>query len=386
MSRLLSPRSDLAARLAGRHLDSKQAVWQSRLQAVAASDVERELTRSPGRYRWERLLTLISPAAEAYLEEMAQQARALTVQRFGKTVSLYAPLYVSNDCINQCLYCGFNCKSRADRRRLSIKEAIAEAELIAAQGFTDLLLVSSEDPAFVTIDYLAELTRSLRSRFSTISIEIHQLSRADYQRLFDAGIDGVTLYQETYDRVIYKQFHRAGPKADYDRRLHAFDDAAQAGMRRLGLGVLLGLADWRMETLALAEHGHHLMKHYWRSHISFSFPRLRPANDVQAAQFSHLLADRHLVQMILSLRLCFADVGLVLSTRECAALRNQLIHLGITRMSAGSKTNPGGYSHQDEGVEQFQVSDTRTAVQIAQMLSQQGFDPVWKDWDAAFTA
>jgi 2-iminoacetate synthase len=317
---------------------------------------------------------------------MAQQARALTVQRFGKTIGLYAPLYVSNDCINQCLYCGFNCDSRAERRRLSLKEAIVEAELIAAQGFTDLLLVSSEDPSFVTIDYLTELTQSLRSSFSTLSIEIHQLSSAAYQRLFDAGVDGVTLYQETYDRVTYKQFHRAGPKADYERRLHAFDDAAQAGMRRLGLGALLGLADWRMETLALAEHGHYLMKRYWRSHISFSFPRLRPANDVQAAQFSHLLTDRHLVQMILSLRLCFADAGLALSTRECAALRDRLVQLGITRMSAGSKTNPGGYSRQDEGIEQFQVSDTRTALQIAQMLSQQGFDPVWKDWDAAFTA
>jgi len=385
MSRLLTRRSDLGVRLAGRNLDANQAVWQSHLQAVTASDVERELACPPGRYRWERLLTLISPAAEAYLEEMAQQARALTVQRFGKTIGLYAPLYVSNDCVNQCLYCGFNCDSRAERRRLSLKEAITEAELIAAQGFTDLLLVSSEDPAFVTIDYLTELARSLRGSFSTISIEIRQLPGEAYRRLFDAGIDGVTLYQETYDRATYRQFHRAGPKADYDRRLRAFDDAAQAGMRRLGLGALLGLADWRLETLALAAHGQYLMKRYWRSHISFSFPRLRPANDVQAAQFSHLLTDRHLVQMILSLRLCFADAGLALSTREPAPLRDHLVQLGITRMSAGSKTNPGGYSHQDEGIEQFQVSDTRTALQVAQMISRQGFDPVWKDWDAAFT-
>jgi 2-iminoacetate synthase len=386
MADLLTQQAELSARLGSRNLDVHQDIWQERLQAVSASDVERELSRSPGRYRWERLLTLISPAAEAYLEDMAQQAHALTIQRFGRTISLYAPLYISNDCINQCLYCGFNCDSRAARRRLSVKEAITEAEVIAAQGFTDLLLVSSEDPAFVTVEYLAELARSLRGSFSTISIEIHQLSAEAYGRLFDAGIDGVTLYQETYDRATYKQFHRAGPKADYERRLRAFDDVAQAGMRRLGLGALLGLADWRLETLALAEHGHYLMKHYWRSHISFSFPRLRPANDVQAAQFSHLLTDRHLVQMILSLRLCFADAGLALSTRECAALRDHLVQLGITRMSAGSKTNPGGYSRQDHAIEQFKVSDTRTALQVAQMISQQGFDPVWKDWDAAFTA
>jgi len=386
MADLLTQQSELSAQLGSRNLDVHQDTWQERLQAVSASAVEHELARSPGRYRWERLLTLISPAAEAYLEDMAQQAHALTIQRFGRTIGLYAPLYISNDCINQCLYCGFNCDSRADRRRLSLEEAIAEAEVIAAQGFTDLLLVSSEDPTFVTVDYLTELARSLRNSFSTISIEIHQLSAEAYKRLFDAGIDGVTLYQETYDRATYKRFHRAGPKADYGRRLRAFDDVARAGMRRLGLGALLGLADWRLETLALAEHGQYLMKRYWRSHISFSFPRLRPANDVQAAQFSHLLTDRHLVQMILSLRLCFADAGLVLSTREPAALRDHLLQLGITRMSAGSRTNPGGYSHEDQGIEQFQVSDTRTALQVAQMISQQGFDPVWKDWDAAFTA
>jgi len=386
MAQLQTQAADLSTRLSRLYLDAQQDPWHERLQAVSASDVERELAQIPGHYGWERLLTLISPAAEAYLEEMAKQARALTLQRFGRTMGLYAPLYISNQCINQCLYCGFNCNSPAQRRRLSLEEARAEAEVIAAQGFTDLLLVSSEDPGFVTLDYLTELARSLRQRFSSLSIEIQQLSNAAYQDLFDAGVDGVTLYQETYDRATYRQYHRAGPKADYDRRLCAPDDAARAGMRRLGLGVLLGLADWRLETLALAEHGRHLMKRYWRSHISFSFPRLRPANDVHAAQFTHLVADRQLVQMILSLRLCFADSGLVLSTRESPALREHLLRLGITRMSAGSKTNPGGYACQDQAVEQFRVSDTRTAQQVAEMISAQGFDPVWKDWDAAFTA
>lgn len=386
MAPLQTQPSDPSSRLSQRNLDAHQEHWWERLQAVSASHVERELSQNPGRYGWERLLILISPAAEAYLEEMAQQARALTLQRFGRTMGLYAPLYISNRCVNQCLYCGFNCNSPTQRRRLSLKEARAEAEVIAAQGFTDLLLVSSEDPGFVTMEYLTELARSLRPRFSALSVEIQQLSSAGYQALFEAGVDGVTLYQETYDRATYRQYHLGGPKADYDRRLHAPEAAARAGMRRLGLGVLLGLADWRLETLALAEHGHHLIMRYWRSHLSFSFPRLRPANDVQAAQFTHLMTDRQLVQMILALRLCFADAGLVLSTRESPALRDHLLQLGITRMSAGSKTNPGGYACQDQTVEQFQVNDTRTAQEVAQMIAAQGFDPVWKDWDAAFNA
>jgi 2-iminoacetate synthase len=282
------------------------------------------------------------------------------------------------------VYCGFNCDSDAPRRRLSLDEAVDEADIIHAEGFTDLLLVSSEDRSHVTMDYLVELARRLRHQFSSISIEIHQLERDDYRRLFTAGIEGVTMYQETYDRHTYVDYHHFGPKADYDRRLRAFDDIACAGMRRLGLGALLGLAPWRIETLALAEHAYYLMKHYWQAHVSFSFPRLRPAHDVQEEQFRHLLSDRHLVQMILALRLCFADAGLVLSTRESAALRDRLVSLGITRMSAGSKTNPGGYSELGASVEQFQVSDTRSVAEVTHMIRTQGRDPVWKDWDTAF--
>jgi 2-iminoacetate synthase len=220
--------------------------------------------------------------------------------------------------------------------------------------------------------------------FSSLSLEIHQLECEEYRRLLAAGIEGVTLYQETYDPKTYARYHRAGPKADFNRRLRAFDDIAAAGMRRLGLGSLLGLADWRMEALALGIHAQYLMKRYWRAHVSFSFPRMRPANNVQAEQFEHLQDDRSLVQMILALRLCFADAGLVLSTRESAALRNHLLPLGITRMSAGSKTNPGGYSGDHQAAEQFQVDDARSANEVADMIRAQGREPVWKDWDTAF--
>jgi 2-iminoacetate synthase len=316
---------------------------------------------------------------------MAQQAHRLTVQRFGRTIRLYAPLYVSSYCENSCLYCGFSRNNQFERRRLTIDEAAAEADIIASEGFTDLLLVSSEDRKFITVDYLCELARRLRGKFSTISAEIYPLSADEYRRLFEAGIEGVTLYQETYDRNVYSRFHPAGPKSDYDSRLDAPNRFAGAGMRQVGIGALLGLNDFRLETLALAEHGHYLMKRYWQSQLSFSFPRLRPANNVSSIQFEHILSGRNLVQMITALRLCFADAGLVLSTREGAKIRDNAVKLGITKMSAGSKTSPGGYSGNIANTGQFEIDDKRTPIQIAEMLKSEGFEPVWKDWERALS-
>jgi len=260
---------------------------------------------------------------------------------------------------------------------------VEEASIVAAEGFRDLLLVSSEDRQFIDVDYLAELAQRLRDKFSAISIEVYQMSAAEYARLFEAGIDGVTLYQETYDRRAYAHYHAAGPKSDYDRRLSAADSIAAAGMREVGLGVLLGLTDWRVETLALAEHAHTIIKRYWQSHVSFSFPRLRPAYKVHEAQFSPF-TDKNLVQMMTSLRLCFADVGMVLSTRERASLRDNLIALGVTKLSAGSRTSPGGYSGRTEAKGQFEIDDRRSPAEVAAMIRQRGFEPVWKDWDRAF--
>ncbi len=369
--------------LAERGLDDHSALWQERFEAIKANDVERALSEPVGSYSLQKLLALISPAAEDYLEEMTQSAHTLTVQRFGRTIKLYAPLYLSNYCTNSCRYCGFNRENKFERTRLSIDEAVEEADIIASEGFRDILLVSSEDRGSISVDYLAELARKLRGTFSSISVEFYQMSRAEYARLFEAGIEGVTLYQETYDRRAYGHYHRAGPKSDYDRRLSAPDSIAAAGMREVGLGVLLGLTDWRAETLALAEHAHYLIKRYWQSHVSFSFPRLRPAFQVEDSQF-HSFGDKNLVQMITALRLCFADVGLVLSTRERAELRDNLIMLGATKVSAGSKTNPGGYSGRTDATGQFQIDDNRSPAQVAAMIRRQGFEPVWKDWDKAF--
>jgi 2-iminoacetate synthase len=350
---------------------------------VNSSNVERAMNSPAGSYSPEKLLALISPAAEDYLEEMAQSARQLTVQRFGKTIRLYAPLYLSNYCVNNCMYCGFNKDNKYQRRRLTIEQAVEEADIIASEGFRDILLVSSEDREFIGVNYLCELVGRLRGKFSSISVEIYQMTAEEYAKLFDAGIEGVTLYQETYDRDVYRKFHQEGPKADYDHRLSAADSIAQAGMREIGIGALLGLSDWRLETLSLGEHAHYLMKRYWKSRVSFSFPRLRPAKNVDRTQFS-FLNDKNLLQMITALRLCFADAGMVLSTRERAELRDHLIEVGITKMSAGSKTSPGGYSHPASAVEQFEIDDTRSPTEVAKMIRAHGFEPVWKDWDSAF--
>jgi len=376
--------TDIKTILAEKSLDGDSQTLQKRLEAITKSDVERALSEPAGSYHFEKLAALTSPAAENYLEQMAQSAHQLTIQRFGRTIKLYAPLYLSNYCTNSCRYCGFNKDNKFRHTRLTIDQAIQEAEVIASEGFRDILLVSGEDRKFVTVDYLVELAKKLRGKFSSISIEIYQMTTEQYAQLFDAGIEGVTIYQETYNRQAYRYYHPAGPKSDYDDRLQAPDRIVSAGMREVGLGALLGLTDWRIETLALAEHAHFLIKRYWQSHISFSFPRLRPAHEVDNSQLQNLPSDKNLVQMMMALRLCFPDAGLVLSTREGAQLRNHLIELGITKLSAGSKTNPGGYSGSNEAVEQFEIDDNRTPVQVAAMIKQAGFEPVWKDWDRAY--
>ncbi len=377
-------KSDFKTILAEKGLDTNPELWNDRLKNVSARDVEKALSEPAGTYSLEKLIALVSETAENYLEQMAQISHQLTIQRFGRTIKLYAPLYLSNYCVNNCQYCGFNREHKFTRTRLTIDQAIAEAEIIASEGFRDILLVSSEDKNFIDVKYLSELASKLRSKFSSITIEIYPMSREEYSELFKAGIEGVTLYQETYNRQVYKHIHTKGPKSDYDERLYTHDRAAAAGMREIGLGVLLGLTDWRIETLALAEHAYYLMKQYWKSHISFSFPRFRPAYETEDSVLKHVPSDKNLVQMITAFRLCFADAGLVLSTRESSFLRDHLLKIGITKLSAGSKTNPGGYSGNDTAVKQFEINDNRNPAQVAEMIKKSGFEPVWKDWDSCF--
>lgn len=324
-------------------------------------------------------LALISPAAESYLEEMARRARAVTLRRFGRVILLYAPLYLSNECINACLYCGFNVHRTFLRTTLSLDEILSEAGYLKKCGFGHILLVSGEAPHVLPVARLEEMLKALAIDFPSLSLEIYPLSVPAYAQMVEAGADGLTLYQETYDRDIYNTVHSGGKKRDFNWRLEAVERAAQAGFRRLGIGALLGLNDWRYEAIALALHGEYLMKRYWRTQVAISFPRL--LNTPEDFTVPSPVDDAALVQVMLALRLYLNDAGLVISTREPPHLRDHLIPLGVTQMSAGSRTEPGGYLNPAEEGAQFAVEDYRHPSQVAEIIRNADYEPVWKDWD-----
>lgn len=339
----------------------------------------------------EDLAALISPSAEGLLEEMAQKARAVTIRRFGRTIEFYAPLYISNYCKNFCVYCGFNAGNRVNRKTLSLEEILEEARLLHDRRIHQLLLVTGECPEEVPPRMMAEVVSRLKDLFPSIAIEVYPMEEDDYRRIVQAGADGLTIYQETYDREVYLEVHPAGPKRDFDYRLEAPERGAKAGFRQIGIGSLLGLGDWRLEACWLYLHARFLMKHYWRSQVAISFPRLRPAAGGFKPPFP--VSDRELVQMICALRLSLPDVGLVLSTRESPEFRDNMVGIGITKMSAGSRTAPGGYLDRldidiDEqgqmAEEQFSVHDGRSVAEVARAVRSRGYDPVWKDWDKGF--
>ncbi len=346
-------------------------------ESCTESDVERALGKE--HLQLVDLLALLSPAASRCLEPMAQRARALTLQRFGRTILLYAPIYVSNECTNRCAYCSFAVQNDVPRTTLTLEQAEAEAEFLRAEGFRHVLIVSGESRRAAPPESFAALIRRIRPWAANLTLEVYPLEEREYAMLVDAGADGVTLYQETYDRTVYAQVHPAGRKADYGYRLAALERAGRAGMARLNVGALLGLHPWRSEALAIALHASWLMKHFWRSQVAVSFPRLRHGPSGYQPAFP--VSDRDLVQMMTAMRLFLPDAGIVLSTREPAHLRNALIPMGVTQMSAGSKTEPGGYTMPCEEGAQFSVEDRRSAAQIARLIVQAGYEPVWKDWD-----
>ena len=333
--------------------------------------------------------------SDELFESLAREARDLTAQRFGKTIKLYAPLYVSNACINGCLYCGFGRKSSIARRTLTVREAMAEAEAIFSAGHRHLLLVAGEDPERCPQSLVEEISRSLRPRAASIAVEIQPLNEAGYRKLADAGVDGVTLYQESYDGETYRAMHPFGPKSRIDSRREAIDAAGRAGMRFLGIGALLGLHDWKEEARALIDHARELMRRHWRSSISVSVPRIRDC--ATGFRMPAPVSDRDLARLIVILRLALPDCGIALSTREKAGLRDALLPLGVTQMSAGSATSPGGYADRlskmeagrgsmrscgEKAGEQFRMEDIRPASEIAEMLKSSGYDAVWMDWES----
>ncbi len=325
------------------------------------------------------LHALLAPMEDLQLGALIDKARGVTRQRFGRVVQLYAPLYVSNECIDTCTYCGFSLANRILRRTSTEAEVLREADYLARQGFGQILLVSGDHPAHVSVAYLEGITRRLRPRFASISIEVASLTTDQYRRLIASGLDGITLYQETYDRDRYRESHLAGPKKDYDRRIAAAEAAASAAPRFLGMGILLGLADWREDAAALVRHVRELRRRFWQIEFAVSLPRLRPC----ASDFvpPHPVTDREFIQLVAALRLTLPDVGIVLSTRESPDLRDLLVGMGVTRMSAGSRTEPGGYLKPNAALKQFEIEDGRPPDEVARMISMKGFDPVWKDWE-----
>ncbi len=355
--------------------------------------------KSPTIRRFEEL---IAPKTDAEMEAMALTSRTLTWQNFGRTMRLFAPLYLSNECINNCSYCGFSRDNPILRVTLSVEEVLTEARYLSAAGFRQILLVAGEHPKFISRDYLTQCVGHLAADFSSIAIEVAPMETNEYREIVEAGGDGLVVYQETYNRGVYAELHTAGPKRDFDFRLDSVERGYAAGFRRLGIGALFGLWRWQDEAAALAAHLEYLFKRCWQAQISVSLPRLRPA----AGGFRPLfeMNDRELAQLICALRMTFPQVGIVLSTREKSSLRDVLISLGVTMMSAGSHTEPGGYTRQ--GAEnlhqtvrgrivapefqngedqiatgQFEISDERSPKEIAKLLRARGLEPVWKDWD-----
>ena len=346
---------------------------------VRPGDVEKALSvKSPD---IKDFLALLSPAAETYFEEMALKAHKLTLQYFGRTIQLYTPLYLSNYCDNRCSYCGFNADNKVERRRLSSKEVEEEAKAIASTGLQHILVLTGESRVHSPLSYIQECIDVLKNYFSSVSIEIYALTESEYAELVLVGADGLTIYQEAYDEEIYKTMHPSGPKRDYRFRLDAPARGAGSGMRNVNIGVLLGLNDWRKEAFWMGLHANYLQDLFPDVEIGASLPRLRP----HAGSFivPHKVSDRAMVQIIAALRIFLPRLGIAISTREEAAFRENLISIGITRMSAGSSTYVGGHTiprHNANDLPQFEISDERNVSEIMGMLERKGYQPVLKDW------
>jgi len=345
----------------------------------SAARVTRALATSPLDRTLDDFAALLSPAAATRLEDLAAASRALTIARFGKTMRMYAPLYLSNECLTSCAYCGFAKELPIARKTLSSEETLEEVRHLLRDGFRSILLLTGEHERLTGVEFLEERIRLLSAEVPQLAIEVQVWDEQEYRRLVEAGCEGLVIYQETYHPETYARVHLGGRKRRYRWRLLGPERGARAGMRRLGIGALFGLhEDWRYEAVAVAAHARFLQRHHWRAQLSVSVPRMRPS--ASGYRPTVLLDDRELAQLVCALRLTLPDAGLVLSTREAPVVRDGLARIGITHMSAGSHTEPGGYEHPDEATEQFEIADERSPEEVAGRLRAMGYDPVWEDW------
>lgn len=347
--------------------------------AVSDADIDRAIDSRDGEIK--DLIALLSPLAEESLELMAEKSRELTLKYFGRTIQLYTPMYLSNYCENRCLYCGFKNDNEIERRSMTFEEVEKEAQFISGTGLRHILILTGESRSMSPVSYIRESVKILKRYFSSISIEVYPLSEAEYSELISEGVDGLTIYQEVYDKRIYDEVHPEGPKSDYIFRLDTPERGARAGMRSVNIGVLLGLNGWRREIFSTALHAKYLQDKFPDVDISVSVPRIRP--QVGGFRASCVVSDKNIVQIILALRIFLPRLGITVSTRESAELRENLMPLGVTRMSAGSTTRVGGHTvKKPDGKNdmQFEISDRRSVDEIKASLEKKGYQAVFKDW------
>lgn len=362
----------------------KQWSWEHTTADIAAktsADVERALSKE--HLDVDDFMALISPAAAPYLEQMAQKAHRLTLERFGRTISMYIPLYVSNACTNSCVYCGFNHANPLKRITLPLDQVKRECEAIRRLApFENLLIVSGEFPSLNGVDYLEKVLHVARPYFNNLTIEVMPMKQENYERLVKSGLNGVVCFQETYNEANYRKYHPRGMKSFFRWRLDGYDRMGRAGVHKIGMGVLIGLEDWRTDVTMMARHLRYLRRNYWKTRYSVNFPRMCPAEG--GYQPNVVMTDRELAQLTMAFRLFDHDVDISYSTREDPEFRAHMMALGVTSMSAGSRTEPGGYAEDDHELEQFKVTDGRTPAQVADEIRSLGYEPVWKDWDRSF--
>jgi 2-iminoacetate synthase len=350
---------------------------KSSIYGKTSADVERALRKS--KRDLEDFKALISPAAAPYLEQMAAMSQQLTQERFGKTIQMYIPMYLSNECQNICTYCGFSLDIKINRKTLSDKEILEEVKIIKAMGYDHILIVTGEANKTVGLDYFINAIRLIKPYFSNIAMEVQPLDQHEYEQLIEEGLNTVLVYQETYHKEDYKIHHPKGKKSNFDYRVDTHDRLGRAGIHKMGVGVLFGLEDWRTDTFFAATHLDYLEKTYWKSKYSISFPRLRPC--AGGIPLKSEMTDKELVQLICAYRIFNQEVELSMSTRESETFRNNIIKLGITSISADSKTDPGGYANPAVNLEQFEIDDKRSTDTFIEVIKKQGYEPVFKDWD-----
>lgn len=352
-------------------------------QIASKTKTDVEIALGKERLTIDDFMALISPAAAGYLEPMARLSRKYTQERFGKTISMYVPLYITNSCTNFCVYCGFNHNNPIERIILNDEEIVNECKAIQKLGpFENLLIVTGENPAKAGVDYIENALRLARPYFNNLTIEVMPLKSEDYYRLTQSGLNGVVCFQETYHKERYKVYHPKGMKSIFEWRLNGYDRMGQAGVHKIGMGVLIGLEDWRTDVTMMAIHLQYLRKHYWKTKYSVNFPRMRPSEG--HFQPNVVMSDKELAQLTFAYRIFDHDVDISFSTREAPYFRNHIATLGATSMSAGSKTEPGGYYTYPQALEQFAVSDERTPAEVEADIKKIGYEVVWKDWDKIF--